>query len=112
MPWGFDLIILAGAVGVGGSYITVKSNLEPVTPQLAGTYFGANPYQLRNMISMRTEAIAGTIWLGFSLVFVCAGTILSSVEPTHLSIEDSLIHAFVVMGLTCLLLGPHFASPL
>ena len=93
--WGFDLLILAGVLGVAGSYITVKSNLEPVSPELAGSYYGSNPYQMRNLICMRNDAIAGTIWLGLSLVAMTAGTIVSSIFPTTPLLIDALVHVFV-----------------
>lgn len=86
-------------MGVGGSYITVKSNLEPVTPELAGSYYGSNPYQIRNLICMRNDAIAGTIWLGLSLMVMTGGTIVSSIFPTTLLLQDAVVHVFVIMGL-------------
>ena len=98
MSWSFDLLILAGVLGAGGSYITVKSNLERLSPQLAGSFFDYNPYQVRNMISMRHEAIAGTIWLGLSLVVMSTGTIVSSIDPPHLQIMDYLVHTFLIIG--------------
>ncbi len=96
---GFDLLILAGVLGVGGSYITVKSNLEPLSPQLAGSFFGQNPYQLRNLICMRNEAIAGTIWLGLSLVAMSAGTIITSIDSPHVSLKAALVHTPALIGL-------------
>ena len=86
-------------MGVGGSCITVKSNLEPLSPQLAGSFYGQNPYQLRNLISMRNEAIAGTIWLGLSLVAMSAGTIITSIEPSHVSAIEALAHTMLIIGL-------------
>lgn len=97
--WGFDLLMLAGVLGVGGSYITVKSNLEPLSPKLAGSFFGQNPYQLLNLISMRNEAIAGTIWLGLSLVAMSAGTIITSIDSPHVSLKAALVHTPVIIGL-------------
>jgi hypothetical protein len=99
VAWGFDLLILAGVLGVGSSYITVKSNLEPLSPQLAGTFFGQNTYQLRNLISMRNDAIAGTIWLGFSLVAMSAGTIITSIDSPNVSLKAALVHTLLMMGL-------------
>ncbi len=88
--WGFDLLMLAGVMGVGASYITIKSNLEPVSPKLAGSYMDSNPYQLRNLICMRNDAIAGTIWLGLSLVMMSVGTVISSVFPSTPKLETGL----------------------
>lgn len=99
ISWGFDLLILAGVMGVGGSYITIKSNIEPLSSKLAGSFYGQNPYQLRNMISMRHEAIAGTIWIGFSLVLMAAGTIVSSIESFHLTVLEYLVHTLSIFGL-------------
>ena len=99
VAWGFDLLILAGVLGVGGSYITVKSNLEPLSPQLAASFYGQNPYQLRSLISMRNEAIAGTIWMGLSLVAMSAGTIITSIDSPHLSIKAALVHTPFIIGL-------------
>lgn len=99
LAWGFDLLILAGVLGAGGSYIIVKSNIEPLSPQLAGSFFGQNPYQLRNMICMRNEAIAGTVWLGLSLVAMSAGTILTSTDSPHVSLQAVLVHTPLIIGL-------------
>jgi hypothetical protein len=103
MLWGFDLLIFAGVLGLGGSYITIKSNIEPFSPHLAGSFWGQNPYQVRNLILMRNEAIAGTVWMGLSLAAMSAGTIITSMESAPLAIQAGLIHTFVIIGLGCIL---------
>jgi hypothetical protein len=51
------------------------------------------------MISMRHEAIAGTIWLGLSLLSMSAGTIISSINPPHLPSMDYVGHTLSIIGL-------------
>jgi hypothetical protein len=45
MMIGFDVLILAAVLGVGGSLLLAKSNLQPSFPkELAQSFFGSNPF--------------------------------------------------------------------
>jgi hypothetical protein len=76
---GFDLLMAGAALGVGGALLLGKSNLAPSYPEkLAASFLGANPFQLRNLICQRFEAISGALWLGLSFVALAAGTVITS----------------------------------
>lgn len=75
---GYDLIILGLVLGVGGALLFGKAFSIPSYPmESAGTYATANPFQVRNTIITRHEAIAGAVWLVASLLFSLIGTVRS-----------------------------------
>ena len=76
---GFDLLMAGAALGVGGALLLAKSNLAPSYPnELAATFFGSNPFQIRNLICQRFETISGALWLALSFMALAAGTAIAS----------------------------------
>jgi len=95
---GFDLLILGAVLGVGGSVLLGKSNLAPSYPDdLASTFWGSNPFQLRNLIKQRYDAIAGAIWLGLSLLALASGTIWATANTSLGPFSDLVIHTLVLL---------------
>jgi len=73
---GNDFIILGLVLGFGGALLFGKAYLMPAYPaELAATYLGANPFQVRNTIVTRHEAIAGAAWLVAGLFFSLIGIV-------------------------------------
>lgn len=97
---GFDVLILAAVLGVGGSLLLAKSNLQPsFFKELAQTFLGSNPYQIRSRTTQRIEAIAGAIWLCVSLPLMALGTIVTSSTNQQIETSNYLVHTFTVIGL-------------
>jgi hypothetical protein len=103
MLWGFDLLILAGCLAVGGSFITARSLMKESSSKLAESFWGSNPYQRRNQIIVRHETVAGTVWQLLSLLVLCAGTIVSFIFPPALHVPTAMLHAGGIILVTCLL---------
>lgn len=94
---GFDVLILAAILGVGGSLLLAKSNLQPsFTKELAQAFYGSNPYQVRSLVTHRIEAIAGAIWLCGSLPLMAFGTIISSGTNQPVQTSSYVIHAIIL----------------
>ena len=75
---GYDFIIVGLILGVGGALLFGKAYLMPSYPmESAATYLGANPFQVRNTIIARHEAIAGAVWLVAGLLLSLLGTVRS-----------------------------------
>ena len=96
---GFDFLILAAVLGVGGSLLLAKSNMEPFFPgKIAQAFFGSNPYQVRNLTVQRIEAVAGAAWLCGSLPLMALGTILTSSEDQMIQTSTYLSHTAGLVG--------------
>jgi hypothetical protein len=75
---GNDFIILGLVLGVGGALLFGKAYLMPEhAAEVAETYVGGNPFQVRNTIITRHEAIAGAVWLIAGLLFSLIGIVRS-----------------------------------
>jgi hypothetical protein len=97
---GFDILILAAILGVGGSLLLAKSNLQPsFTKELAQSFYGSNPYQVRSLVTQRIEAIAGAIWLCGSLPLMALGTIITSGTNQPVQTSSYVIHAIILIVL-------------
>jgi hypothetical protein len=97
---GFDLLILAAVLGVGGSLLLAKSNMWPsFSKELAQSFYGSNPYQMRSLIAQRIEAIAGATWLCLSLPLMALGTIVTSSTSQPIETFNYLVHTLTVIGL-------------
>lgn len=73
---GYDFIITSGILGVGSAFFFAKSYLFPsFLTEAARTFLGSNPFQLRNGICQRWEAVAGVAWAAVGLVLLVLGTI-------------------------------------
>jgi len=103
---GFDVLILAAVLGVGGSLLLAKSNLQPsFMKEITQTFMGSNPYQVRNLTTQRIEAIAGACWLCGSLPLMALGTILTSETNQQIQTSTYLSHIFALVGLGAIGLG-------
>lgn len=97
---GFDLLIIGASFGVGGSLILAKAYLHPSFPdEVAQAFFGSNPFQVRNALSQRYEAIAGAIWLAVSLIASPVGSILTTQGIETLSSANLWTHTFLLLFL-------------
>jgi hypothetical protein len=75
---GYDFIIIGLVLGTGSALLLAKAYLMPSFPlETAATYLGQNPFQVRNTIITRHEAIAGCVWLVLGLVAALIGTVRS-----------------------------------
>ncbi len=73
---GYDFIIVGSVLGVGAALLFGKAYLMPSFPiESAQTYLESNPFQVRNSIVTRHEAIAGAVWLVAGLAFTLIGTV-------------------------------------
>ena len=73
---GNDFIILGLVLGVGSALLFGKAYLMPEHPaELAGSYADANPFQVRNTVITRHEAIAGAVWLVAGLFVSLVGIV-------------------------------------
>lgn len=73
---GYDYVILGAALGAGAALLFAKAYFWPsYLVESAGTYLDQNPFQLRNVIISRNEALAGCIWLFASLLVSVLGTV-------------------------------------
>ncbi len=80
---GYDFIIVGLVLGTGGALLLAKAYLMPSFPlETAATYLDQNPFQVRNTIITRHEAIAGCVWLVLGLVAGLIGTV-RSVRAQH-----------------------------
>ena len=97
---GFDVLILAAVLGVGGSLLLAKSNLQlSFAEELAQSFYGSNPYQVRSLVCQRIEAIAGATWLCGSLPLMALGTIMTSGTNQQIPASIYAAHTIALMGL-------------
>jgi hypothetical protein len=76
-----DFTIVGAALGAGGAILLAKAYLMPSFPaESAMSFFGSNPFQVRNAITTRDEAIAGCAWLVVGLVLTNGESIESLVR--------------------------------
>lgn len=103
---GFDLTILGTCLGFLASFLLVKSYLAPrFAKQVTSTFMGQNPYQVRNLIFQRIEAIVGTVWLGIGFFFASIGTVITATSDAHTGfLHEYWTHWFVILGVTIVLL--------
>lgn len=79
--------------------LLAKSNLQPSFPkELAQSFCGSNPYQIRSLIAQRIEAIAGAIWLCVSLPLMTLGTIVTSNTDQEIGTASYNVHTIALMG--------------
>jgi hypothetical protein len=72
----YQFLIVGAVLAAGSALFFAKAYLFPSFPyETARTFLGANPFQVRNGIIQRHEAIAGVIWLIGGLVAVLIGTV-------------------------------------
>jgi len=95
---GFDLLIVGAVLGVGSALLFAKSNLNPSYPdETATAYLGSNPFQLRNTICQRSEAVAGAVWLALSLLCLSAGSILAAGTGQQRCYGSLWLHTTVII---------------
>lgn len=103
---GFDLTILGTCLGFLASFLLVKSYLAPrFAKQVTSTFMGQNPYQVRNLIFQRIEAIVGTVWLGIGFFFASVGTVVTATSDAQAgSLHNYWTHWLAILGVTLVLL--------
>lgn len=106
---GFHFLILGAVLAFVGSFLSIKSILhQPYSDELASTFLGKNPYQVRNGIIQQIEAICGTVLMGVSLLIIVAGTVLTTSGITQHNIFgfwiDILVYLIAGVGLLSILL--------
>ncbi len=75
---GYDFIIVSLVLGTGSALLFAKAYLMPSFPlETAATYLDQNPFQVRNTIITRHEAMAGCIWLVLGLFTGLIGIVRS-----------------------------------
>ncbi|MEW6245336.1 MAG: hypothetical protein AB1555_01350 [Nitrospirota bacterium] len=77
MPFdGHDFTILGVALAFGAGILFAKAYLVPSFPaEAAMTFFGSNPFLVRNGIVTHHEAIAGQVWLSAASIFTIIGIV-------------------------------------
>jgi hypothetical protein len=80
---GLDLVLAGAAFGLVSSIMMAKSFLKPsFTRQTTQSYYGQNPYLVRNQIVQRVEARVGRGWLVVAFLCGLFGAVLSETEGT------------------------------
>lgn len=106
---GFHLLIAGAVSAFIGSILTIKSILhQPFSDELAKSYWGKNPFRIRNDVIQQVEAVTGTIFMAISFLLVVAGTLLTTSGITSQNIlafaGDILVYLLLGGGLLLLLL--------
>lgn len=102
---GYDFIIVGLVLGTGGALLLAKAYLMPSFPlETAGTYLGQNPFQVRNTIITRHEAVAGCIWLVLGLVAGLLGTVRSVRAQQHGYLVSAWYDILILLAAAAVLL--------
>ena len=73
---GYDFLMVSAVTTTGAGLLFGKAYLTPPFPkETATTFSGFNPFQLRNTITTRHEAVAGAVWLFVALVTTLMGIV-------------------------------------
>jgi hypothetical protein len=76
---GHDFTIVGVALGTAGAILLAKAYLMPSFPaESAMSFYNSNPFQGRNAITTRHEAIAGCAWLLIGLLVSLVGIVRSA----------------------------------
>ncbi len=96
---GYDFIIVGLVLFVGSALLFGKAYLMPSFPmESAQTYLGGNPFQVRNSIVTRHEAIAGAFWLIAALAFSSIGTVRTVRSRQIGYLISSVFEIFVLLA--------------
>jgi len=107
---GYDFIICGIIFATGGAFLLAKAYLMPdFLVETAGTYYDQNPFQLRNSIITKHEAIAGGLWILVAMVFSIIGTVRTAHHGQLGHLITSWFDILVVIAAFIILLRVTFA---